>query len=111
MPKLEMHECNQQDIFRHVNSKLTSHSWFEELQSRDLVACAELANEIISRSMGVFLWTILVVEAMLTQFNDACEVPDLWHELEQYATNLNDLYGHMLCEMNQSQPTEVSKYS
>ncbi|KAK4947888.1 hypothetical protein LTR10_013396 [Elasticomyces elasticus] len=70
-PKLELEKLTYTDIQSYVLETLTSHRRFRYVQRLDPLGSEHLANRIVEKAEGVFLWAKLVVKELLQNLRDA----------------------------------------
>jgi hypothetical protein len=100
-------ELNHDDIRRFVDEQMQAMTAITEPQDRN-----RLAEEVISRSDGIFLWAAFAI----TQMGNACrdgygkDYSELKKRLEDMGEDLNDAISQMLRGIARSHRTEMAFY-
>lgn len=71
--------------------------------------CSELTEEIVTKSMGVFLWVHLVVASLLQGLRDGDTTSELATRLRDLPSDLEMLYVHMLDRIPTSYKPQASR--
>ncbi|KAL2279626.1 hypothetical protein FJTKL_13313 [Diaporthe vaccinii] len=90
-PSLRLENLNRTDIRTYVEDKLGP-----KLDIWGRGKCPELREEIVVKSMGVFLWVHLVVHSLLQGLRDGDTTSELATRLRDLPSDLEQLYVHML---------------
>jgi hypothetical protein len=70
----------------------------------------ELVDEIVGTASGVFLWVVLVVKALLRGLEAFDDMDDLKRKLNAFPSELDDLYQHMMEQMEPDYRVSASMY-
>ena len=84
-------------MLNYVSSMFDQHPRTRQL---DAVVMDKLIHDIVERASGVFLWTVLVVRSIVKGFRNYDTIPELRARLDEYPPELDDLYRHMIQDMN-----------
>jgi hypothetical protein len=95
-PKLRLQDLTVGDITRFVHDELTAHPRFREISMQETKSAANLVDEIVQMSAGVFLWVSLVVRSILQGLTNHDGIGDLQRRLRALPPELDDLYSLML---------------
>lgn len=95
-PKLMLQDLTQNDIKVYAESWLGGNERFLRLKQREPERAPHLITEIVDKSVGVFLWVILVTKSLLEGLQNCDRISDLQRRLEALPADLEDLYFHML---------------
>jgi hypothetical protein len=95
-PRLQLQDLTSQDIKLYVNDKLSNNPRYEVLAQREPNRAPALVNDIVTRAEGVFLWVTLVVKSLLDGMGNRDGITDLQRRLSLLPSDLEDLYAHML---------------
>lgn len=90
-PSLRLENLNRADIRTYVEDNLGP-----KLDVWGLGKCPDLREEIVVKSMGVFLWVHLVVHSLLQGLRDGDTTSELATRLRDLPSDLEQLYIHML---------------
>lgn len=90
-PALRLENLNQADIRTYTEDKLGP-----KIDVYGLERCSELTEEIVVKSMGVFLWVYLVVRSLIQGLRDGDTASELATRLHDLPSDLEELYTHML---------------
>lgn len=90
-PSLRLENLNRTDIRTYVEDKLGP-----KLDVWGRGKCPELREEIVIKSMGVFLWVHLVVHSLLQGLRNGDTTSELATRLRDLPSDLEKLYVHML---------------
>ncbi|TVY30238.1 hypothetical protein LHYA1_G000648 [Lachnellula hyalina] len=99
-PKLLVEDLTAGDIKHYVNEKLLSHSQLKSHAEHDPELAERLNHSIISKASGVFLWVVLVVQALQKCLTDGSYPEELEGFIEDYPSELHDFYEDMFERMN-----------
>ena len=106
---LRLQDLTANDISTYVNDKLNGSVAFTQLAARDKELASKLANEIVDRAEGVFLWVEIVVCLLLKGINNWDTIPQLWKRLRSFPTELEALYESMVSRIEPIYSDWVSK--
>ena len=106
--KLYMHQLTQGDIRKYVHQK------FEATPSAGLLGLesdhiSRLAEEIIEKAQGVFLWVALVVRSLLAGFQNADKLSDLRRRLAEFPPDLDEYFKFILHSLDPFYRAQASK--
>lgn len=91
-PSLMLQDLTHSDITHYVSSTMESDPRFDLLRKREPIFASQLVENIVTKSSGVFLWTRLVVPAILGGIGYGDRVSDLQSRLEALPAELELLY-------------------
>ncbi|KAI0382484.1 hypothetical protein F5Y04DRAFT_252747 [Hypomontagnella monticulosa] len=103
--KLEDHTA--EDIRRYVHGQLDQNKQFKKLK-RDDAAYESLANEVVKRAQGVFLWVFLVVRSLLDGAYKADEIDDMRRRVNEFPEDLEGFFKQMLDDVQPSYRRQTS---
>ncbi|KAI3336670.1 hypothetical protein HD806DRAFT_542484 [Xylariaceae sp. AK1471] len=89
-PEISMETHNTGDIATYVDWKLGL-GFLGDIQEKDLIR-----KTVVEKAAGVFLWVVLVTDAMLQKKNEGCSLEDLLGHLSIVPDKLDDLFTQML---------------
>ncbi|KAL8830632.1 MAG: hypothetical protein Q9170_005650 [Blastenia crenularia] len=95
-PKLQLQDLTKGDIRAFAQDNLLNHARFGSLADEQPAVAAELIDEIVEASSGVFLWVSLVVKSLLEGLTNHDDLSDLQRRLRDLPAELEALYSHML---------------
>jgi hypothetical protein len=95
-PHLRLHHLTHNDISHYVKHQLNSNKYMLQLTKQHAAEVSILANEIVDKASGVFLWVKLVVRSLLHGLRDHNRVSDLQRRVRHLPAELEALYAHML---------------
>ena len=96
-----MHQWTFNDITRYVNDSLQQHSRVGGTASEiNLEETQSLANKIVNRASGVFLWVQLVVSYLYQSLCNGSSILELQSLLDDLPDELNDMYTSMLSRVD-----------
>ncbi|CZR58688.1 uncharacterized protein PAC_08580 [Phialocephala subalpina] len=93
---LRLQDLTAKDIKTYVNDKLSESSAFEQLAARENELASKLAQAILDRADGVFLWVEIVVRLLVRGASNRDTVPQLWTRSKSFPTELYDLFESIL---------------
>jgi NACHT domain len=99
-PQLRLQDLTRPDMKAYVNDRLHSHSRMQELMLEVPEEVSRLKEEIVEKSTGVFLWTVLVTKSLISGFQNFDTVGELARRLGEFPPELMDLYRHMIKRMD-----------
>jgi hypothetical protein len=94
--KLRLQDLTKQDMKNYIDDVLGRRPRMKTLIKEDAEAVEFLKSEIVSRSSGVFLWTVLVVESLVSGLRNYDTMDELFLRLDELPRELEALYKHML---------------
>ena len=95
-PSLMLQDLTEGDVRAYVSSTLKADPAFALLQRREPVYAGQLIINIVSKSLGVFLWVRLVVSSLLAGMGHGDRISDLQRRLDLLPPELEQLYEKML---------------
>ncbi|KAL2676736.1 hypothetical protein Neosp_010500 [[Neocosmospora] mangrovei] len=99
--KLYMHELTYQDILNYTRARLCQHPrWSFVSSGPNGVASQSLINEVVDRSMGVFLWVFLVTRLLREGLNNDDRFSDLKRRVSSYPDDLEEFFKHILASVD-----------
>ncbi|KAL4807523.1 hypothetical protein BDV18DRAFT_102847 [Aspergillus unguis] len=93
-PEILIHHVNTEEIQRYIDQKLKTAGASEDS------GWIELAEIILERSSGVFLWVVIVLDTMLRDFDDGKNFKYLQRRLQETPPALDQLYAQILSTIN-----------
>jgi len=110
-PQLQLQDLTQHDIQIYVSDHLCEFSLMKKMERAEHGITANIAQNIVNRASGVFLWVVLVVRSLQIglqdyQYNTAS---DMMEEISKLPPDLEKLYSHMLGNMSHSDRVSGSK--
>ncbi|KAI1411986.1 hypothetical protein F5Y13DRAFT_200321 [Hypoxylon sp. FL1857] len=92
---LKLEDLTAADIRQYVRDRLNENEQFKDL-TQDDASYEDLANEVVKRAQGVFLWVYLVVRSLLEGAQHADSIDEMRHRLERFPEGLEDFFKQML---------------
>ncbi|KAG5766783.1 hypothetical protein H9Q72_005155 [Fusarium xylarioides] len=89
--ELVLDAYNSPDILTYIHLRLKRHIYKEEDHWRE-----DLSKKIFSMSTGVFLWVVLVIDAVCTKYDQGCSLRALVRLVEDTPTELKEVYAQAL---------------
>ncbi|RKL31542.1 hypothetical protein BFJ72_g10946 [Fusarium proliferatum] len=96
--ELALDAHNNPDILTYINLRLKSHIKMEEHRWR-----AELSEKIFSMSTGVFLWVVLVIDAVCTKYDQGYSLRALISLVKDTPTELKEVYAQTISTLTDSE--------
>ncbi|ORY17867.1 hypothetical protein BCR34DRAFT_596734 [Clohesyomyces aquaticus] len=93
--KFYLQDLTRGDIDRYVRSKLRQHPAWKAL-THDDARYKAIANEIVEKAQGVFLWVFLVVRSLLEGLSNGDTMSLLQDRLRRIPTDLREFFKYML---------------
>lgn len=109
-PSLRLESLTQQDIEVYVDGNLASHEYMLELMQDEPAQAASLIREVSGMASGVFLWVKLVVDSLLSGLRNGDNINDLRRRLKKIPPDLEDLFRHMLEQLNPDYRDQACRY-
>lgn len=94
-PTLHLQNLTYDDISRYVTDKLDGCGEVQNMRISDPVEFQHLAEEIIDKADGVFLWVTLAVRSLLEGLSNFGRMSDLRFRLKEIPEDLSQLYWHI----------------
>lgn len=108
-PGLKLQDLTVDDITLYVDDKLTKNRHMRDL----LRTCPQdgqwLIDEIATRASGVFLWVVLVVKSLVNGFRSGETISHLYQRLEKLPVDLENLFAHILAQIEPELREESSR--
>lgn len=98
--ELVLDAYNSPDILTYINLRLKHHIYKEEEHWRNY-----LSKKIFSMSTGVFLWVVLVIDAVCTKYDQGYSLRALVRLIEDTPTELKDVYAQTLGTLTNGEKT------
>lgn len=95
-PKLCMQDLTRGDILLYAKDQLEEHPQWDSIIEKNPGAAHELLEEIADRACGVFLWVVLVITQLRSDLTNRDRESDLRRRLEDFPTELEDFFRHIL---------------
>ncbi|KAI0545230.1 hypothetical protein F4679DRAFT_485867 [Xylaria curta] len=94
-PMLRIHDLTQSDIRTYVKSSLSGHVRWPHLHDQPNSG-DHIISEVVERARGVFLWVSIVTKLLREGLTNDDSSADLLRRLEQFPTDLEPFFKHML---------------
>lgn len=91
---IKLEDLTRDDIRSFVTSRFNKNDQFRKLKERD-PRYPKLAEKVLERAQGVFLWVRLVVRSLLEGLDYHDSVAALLRRLESFPEDLDDFFQHM----------------
>ena len=108
-PGLRLQDLTSGDIRRYVVDKLTTDPRIRETVEQDSFQKHDFVKEVCNKAQGVFLWVKLVVRSLLDGLSNSDRMTDLRARLEALPSDLEDLYRHMIGQVDKLYLTRTSQ--
>ena len=95
-PSLKLEDLTSGDIRNYVQDMLIDDRRFQNLQQVDPAGCHAVAQEIVTKAQGVFLWVSLVVQELLKGLRNEDRLSDLQRRLQEMPPGLEKYFAHMM---------------
>lgn len=112
-PKIRLEDLTVDDINSYVREKIGGDALFHKQQKRweqqhggNLLD--EISEEIIGKARGVFLWVRLAVRDLLKVLRDGGRAKQLFRELKNIPSDLDDYFATMMETIDQSYRKDAS---
>ncbi|ERF74247.1 hypothetical protein EPUS_03437 [Endocarpon pusillum Z07020] len=109
-PSLKLQDLTRPDIKLYIDGQLRKHSRMQYLLEAESARANKLITEILDRAAGVFLWVFLVVNNLMHGLNNFDTINDLEKRLDYFPTELDNLYQHMMEQMEPLYRRKASEY-
>ncbi|KAG9499289.1 hypothetical protein J7337_010109 [Fusarium musae] len=96
--ELVLDAYNSPDILAYIHLRLTRHIYKEDEHWRE-----DLSKKIFSMSTGVFLWVVLVIDAVCTKYDQGYSLRALIRLVEDTPTELKEVYAQALETLTQAE--------
>lgn len=95
-PRLSLEALTKPDILRYVKLKLESHGRFQQLRLKNSERAEKTISKIQHRSEGVFLWTYLVIERLITDLEYMGTLIELERAVELLPPGMEELLDDII---------------
>ncbi|KAL6361276.1 hypothetical protein LRP88_04743 [Fusarium phalaenopsidis] len=99
-PKLHLDQLTDGDVLQYVQDKTDSHRYMRTLREVDETMALILVETLAERAYGIFLWTVLATKVFLQGFDAFERFHELEKRIEDIPEELEDLYAHMLNQVD-----------
>lgn len=93
--KFYLQDLTRDDIQKYTQSMLEAHSNWEVIVSDD-TRCSDLAQEITTKSQGVFLWVHLVIRSLYEGLTNGDDLSTLHRRIRRFPEDLDSFFKLML---------------
>ncbi|KAK5053293.1 hypothetical protein LTR84_002267 [Exophiala bonariae] len=107
-PQLWLEELTKGDISLYVHDHLLGSQLFRVQQQRYPKLLTNIADEIIQKAAGVFLWVRLVVQELLKRLRDGAFAAELLKQLHAIPPDLDDYFMRMMETIDQRYRQDAS---
>ncbi|KAI4599045.1 hypothetical protein KJ359_002462 [Pestalotiopsis sp. 9143b] len=104
-PHLNLQDLTRNDIRGYTEGLLR-----ERLESRHGEEWESFVEAVADKSCGVFLWVILVVRSLLSGLQNFDNIDELWQRLDEFPSELRDLYAAMFRLMPPAYKKQASEF-
>ncbi|KAH6678076.1 hypothetical protein B0J14DRAFT_687940 [Halenospora varia] len=104
-----MEDLTRTDIQLYIEDQLVQDQMMQRLSTEEPIACTKLVQEIGEAAQGVFLWVELVVKSLLNGLSNQDRVEHLSKRLKQLPRGLEDLYTHIVTNIDNVYQEEASR--
>lgn len=108
-PTLQLHHLTQRDIMSFVQDRLGSNHLTRRLANIEPSETMQLVENVINKAAGVFLWVRMVVKSLLEGVRNQDTILDLKGRVERLPPNLEQLYDHMLAQVDPLYHAQASR--
>ncbi|KAI9807420.1 MAG: hypothetical protein M1833_000165 [Piccolia ochrophora] len=109
-----IHQWTTKDIERYVALRLHELPRVQELDGRHKpgqpITIDELAEEIVGKALGDFLWVRLVVSDLIQGLTDGDSIPEIQRSLAALPADINDLYRNILTKVDEKHLSNTYHY-
>ena len=106
---ISMQNLNRRDIETYVLETLVRDSKMMSLGNCVQARETGIVHQVANRAEGVFLWAVLSVRSLLNGLYDGDTFHELQERLDTLPTELQQLYRHMLKDLNPSYREQAAK--
>ncbi|KAK8047371.1 hypothetical protein PG996_015435 [Apiospora saccharicola] len=92
---IKLEDLTKNDIHRYVNDKLNADAQFSKLRE-NYAGYSDIAEQVMSRARGVFLWVMLVVRSLLQGATYDDSLADMHRRLGAIPDDLDEFFKQML---------------
>ncbi|KAL2795439.1 hypothetical protein BJX66DRAFT_302074 [Aspergillus keveii] len=106
VPQLKLETLTKGDIQKYVDDKLST-----RLSSADYGTDErrEIAEQIVSRARGVFLWVYLVIDSLLRGLDEGDDIKDMRRRLDCLPDDLEDFFKRILLTIDKVYLEQTAK--
>jgi len=106
---LELQNLTYEDMETYVRDKLLNDPILNQIQRSDNEDVKDLIRHIVDRAAGVFLWLTLTCSSLISGLVAADQLSDLRRRIDACPQKLEDLYSHMLMQIEPHHREHSSK--
>ncbi|KAH8770975.1 prion-inhibition and propagation-domain-containing protein [Diaporthe sp. PMI_573] len=108
-PQLKLEQLNREDISNYVNDKISRNSYMLKLLRQSPKQAAEIVQDLVDKSSGVFLWVVLACRSLINGFADCDRLPELRRRVEELPPELHELFDLMMSKIKTRHKEEGAK--
>ncbi|KAE9375099.1 hypothetical protein N431DRAFT_369261, partial [Stipitochalara longipes BDJ] len=106
--KLYLQDLTRDDIHAYVRHNFEMDNNFQQARKED-TGYEHLANEIVERAQGVWLWVALVTKSLLNGFTYGDSLKDLERRLQHLPVDLEEFFQHILDSVEPVYQTQMAQ--
>ena len=99
-PSLKLHRFTHNDIQTYVHDQLVDNPVLRRSAAQRPGEMQDLVDETVGKASGVFIWVRVVVKSLLESLRNLDSVSDLKRRLQLLPADIEDLYDHMLAQVD-----------
>jgi hypothetical protein len=109
VPQLLMENLTRHDIITYVEGQLSSSREFAAMRTYEAEGAKRIAEGIIEKASGVFLWVYVVVSMLLQGCRDGDHMKVLLEKLDSLPPELDEMFDKILQQVNPQHEQEASE--
>ena len=107
-PHLRLQDLTKPDILHYVRDKLEANRLMEDLEASEPGITREIADSVVGKASGVFLWVTLVVGSLLIGLENFDYKKDLLARIDELPSDLEKLYSFMMGSVSERYQRDAS---
>lgn len=108
-PQLKLEDLNREDISKYVDDTIAQHSYMLKLLQQSPRQAAEIVQDLVDKSSGVFLWVVLACRSLISGFADCDRLPELRQRVDELPSELYELFDLMMGRIKRRHKEEGAK--
>ena len=109
-PKMYLQDLTHRDIETYIYDAIGSQSYFKNLCCNNATRSIQFRAELVDKASGVFLWVVLACRSLSEGFANCDRWSDLQERVNELPPELEDLFQHMLENIEGRYQAEALKY-
>lgn len=99
-PKMHLQDLTSADIEAYIDDMILNHHHIAQLSRIEPGMAVKIAETLIDKASGVFLWVVLACESILEGLEDYDTVPELMDRVNELPPELGDFFRQIIARLD-----------